>query len=99
MAQTLVLAKHLDNHGHLTGPEYEHLITTFPVDAFEELWERKGWVLVNRSGEPVSTIEEADPEKQADPAAAAVDVAALRRERVQKFQRASKTPKTEKAEG
>lgn len=98
MAQTHVLAKHLDNHGHLTGPEYEHLIATFPVDAYEALWESKGWVLVNSAGEPVPTLEDADPDQQAPSADVAVDRKAARADLARKFTR---TPgkKTEKAEG
>ena len=92
MAQTHVLAAHLENHGALIAdPETpsEHLIATFPVDAFEELWEPLGWVLVNRDGEPVETPEEADPDT-APAATPAADRAAERKARVQKFTRGKK---------
>jgi hypothetical protein len=52
MAQTHVLAAHLDTHGDLIAdPDTpsEHLIATFEVEAFETLWEPKGWVAVIRA--------------------------------------------------
>lgn len=98
MAQTHVLAAHLDNHGDLIADPNtpsDHLIATFPVEAFEELWEDKGWVLVNRNGEAVDTLEDADPDSPANTGVveAGVDRAALRRERSRKFTRAKATAK------
>lgn len=106
MAQTHVLAAHLENHGDLIAdPETpsEHLVATFQVEAFEELWEPKGWVLVNRRGEPVEDIEQADPERQDEflGGAEAVSKEALRAERVKKFTRAkaSTSRRTQSQEG
>jgi hypothetical protein len=91
MAQTHVLAAHLDNHGDLIAdPDTpsEHLIATFPVDAYESLWEDKGWVLVNRAGEAVESLEEADPDAVVNTTAAVGDRGQLRKERAKKFTRA-----------
>ena len=97
MTQTQVLAAHLENHGDLIAdPDTpsEHLIATFNVDAFETLWEEKGWVLVNRAGEPVETLEEADPASVDNATAVSVDRAALRKERVQKFSRGKRSSRS-----
>lgn len=67
MAQTHVLAAHLENHGDLIAdPDTptDRLIATFTVDAFNELWAGKGWMPVNRNGEPVPDLEHADPDRQ-----------------------------------
>jgi hypothetical protein len=92
MAPTHVLAAHLETHGELIAdPEFDstHLIATFAVDAFESLWEAKGWVLVNRAGEPVATLEEADAGTQTvSSEQEAQDRAKLRADRVKKFSRA-----------
>lgn len=102
MAQTHVLAAHLDTHGDLIAdPDTpsDHLIATFPVEAFETLWEPKGWVAVNRAGEPASTLEDADPDRPETPAEAS-DRAAARKAAAQKFTRTSKRSTAgEKAEG
>lgn len=99
MAQTHVLAAHLENHGDLIAdPDTpsDHLIVAMPVRAFERLWEGKNWVLVNRNGEPVEDLEHADPERQdeflgsPEPA----DKAQLRKERVRKFTRSGKAKQT-----
>jgi hypothetical protein len=78
MAPTHVLAAHLETHGELIAdPE------------FESLWEAKGWVLVNRAGEPVATLEEADAGTQTvSSEQEAQDRAKLRADRVKKFSRA-----------
>jgi hypothetical protein len=95
MAPTHVLAAHLETHGDLIAdPETDstHLIATFPVDAFESLWEPKGWVLVNRAGEPVATLEEADAGTQAASTEQEIaDRAKLRAENVKKFSRSKGT--------
>jgi hypothetical protein len=93
MTQTHVLAAHLDTHGDLIAdPDTpsEHLIATFTVEAFESLWEDRGWVLVDRNGEAVDSIEKADPDAQDDGTAGPVDRAALRKEQAKKFSRSSK---------
>jgi hypothetical protein len=95
MAQTHVLAAHLDTHGDLIAdPDTpsEHLIATFEVEAFETLWEPKGWVAVNRAGQ-------ADPDR-VDDAPAEQDRAKLRAERARKFTRSSRRASgSEKSEG
>ena len=95
MAQTHVLAAHLETHGDLIAdPDTpsDHLIATFPVQAFEELWEPKGWVLVNRAGEAVPTLEDADPDRpDADSEAVAKDRAAARKATAAKFTRSKKS--------
>lgn len=105
MTQTLVLAAHLDNHGDLIADPNvpsDHLITTFPLEAFETLWEPKGWVAVNRAGEPVADLEFADPDKQ-DVFYGEADRAQIRKDRVRKFSRSkdkgTSANKAEKAEG
>jgi hypothetical protein len=98
MAQTHVLAAHLSNHGDLIAdPDTpsDHLLTTFTVEAFEELWEPKGWVLVNRRGEAVPDLEQADPDRQDEflgGEAATTDRAAARKAVAAKFQRSGKRP-------
>jgi hypothetical protein len=59
--QTHVLSKHLENHGHLDEP---HLIATFTLEQWRDLYAEKGWALVNAYGEPVATEAEADPNAQ-----------------------------------
>jgi hypothetical protein len=102
MAQTHVLAAHLDTHGDLIAdPDTpsEHLIATFEVEAFETLWEPKGWVAVNRAGEAVPDLEQADPDR-VDDAPAEQDRAKLRAERARKFTRSSRRASgSEKSEG
>jgi hypothetical protein len=96
MAQTHVLAAHLETHGDLIAdPDTpsEHLIATFGVEAFEELWEPKGWVLVNSAGEAVDNLEEADPTATGNAETVTVDRASLRKERAKKFTRAKASAK------
>lgn len=94
MAQTHVLTKHLENHGHLDRPD---LIVTFTLDAWNTLWAAKGWVPVNAYGEPVEAVEDADPDRQDELLAGrrAQERDAARKDIVQRFTR--KTRKTETA--
>jgi hypothetical protein len=61
--QTHVLSKHLENHGALDDP---HLIATFTLEQWRDLYAEKGWALVNAYGEPVATEAEADPNGQGE---------------------------------
>jgi hypothetical protein len=103
-AQTHVLAAHLETHGDLIADPNtpsDHLVTAFPVEAFEELWEPKGWVAVNRNGEPVPDLEQADPGRQDEflNTGESTDRAKLRTDRVRKFTRSNTKRSGEKAEG
>jgi hypothetical protein len=61
--QTLVLSKHLENHGDNPDPS---LIATFTLEQYNTLYVAKGWALVNAYGEPVASEEEADPDAQTE---------------------------------
>jgi hypothetical protein len=59
--QTHVLSKHLAERRDLDEP---HLIATFTLEQWRDLYAEKGWALVNAYGEPVATEAEADPNAQ-----------------------------------